>query len=146
NVQQTRIITKKTRRNFNISTEVLNTYGTITPIVEQSKQTSCTTLNTQISEIVVPQTPIIARQFSFGRFFSTQSNPDDKLNPTYKSIVKINYIDISNSIRWNIKRLEVEVETEDIANELYMNLNLCLSTLTQRPRNLLVFINPFGGR
>ncbi|CAF3532786.1 unnamed protein product [Adineta steineri] len=146
NVQQTRIITKKTRRNFNISTEVLNTYGTITPIVEQSKQTSCTTLNTQISEIVVPQTPRISRQFSFGRFFSTQSNPDDKLNPTYKSIVKINYIDISNSIRWNIKRLEVEVETEDIANELYMNLNLCLSTLTQRPRNLLVFINPFGGK
>ncbi|CAF0841111.1 unnamed protein product [Adineta steineri] len=146
NVQQTKIITKKTRRNFNISTEVLNTYGTITPIVEQSKQTSCTTLNTQISEIVVPQTPIISRQFSFGRFFSTQSNPDDKLNPTYKSIVKINYVDISNSIRWNIKRLEVEVETEDIANELYMNLNLCLSTLTQRPQNLLVFINPFGGK
>ncbi|CAF1113656.1 unnamed protein product [Adineta steineri] len=146
NVQQTRIITKKTRRNFNISTEILNTYGTTTPIVEQSKQTSCTTLNTQISEIVVPQTPRISRQFSFGRFFSTQSNPDDKLNPTYKSIVKINYVDISNSIRWNIKRLEVEVETEDIANELYMNLNLCLSTLTQRPRNLLVFINPFGGK
>ncbi|CAF0978520.1 unnamed protein product [Adineta steineri] len=146
NVQQTRIITKKTRRNFNISTEVLNTYGTITPVVEQSKQTSCTTLNTQISETVVPQTPRISRQFSFGRFFSTQSNPDDKLNPTYKSIVKINYVDISNSIRWNIKRLEVEVETEDIANELYMNLNLCLSTLTQRPRNLLVFINPFGGK
>ena len=63
-----------------------------------------------------------------------------------KTIIKINYVDVSNSIQWNIKNLELEIDTEDIANELYTNLNLCLSTLTQRPRHLLAFVNPIVGK
>jgi hypothetical protein len=145
NVQRTKSIPKKNKRNFTNSTEVFNTYET-TPIIDQSKQTSYTTLNSNTSELVSPQTPTARRQFSFGRFFSTQSNAESDGNLTPQTTIKISYVDVSNWIRWNVKRLEVEVETEDIANELYANLKLCLSTLQQRPHHLLAFVNPFGGK
>jgi len=145
NVQRTNSIPKKNKRNFTNSTEVLNTYET-TPIIEQSKQTSYTTLNSNISEVVSPQTPTARRQFSFGRFFFTQSNTENDGNLISQTTIKIIYVDVSNWIRWSVKTLEVEVETEDIANELYANLKLCLSTLQQRPHHLLVFINPIGGK
>jgi hypothetical protein len=38
------------------------------------------------------------------------------------------------------------MDTEDLANELYANLNLCLSTLKQRPHRLLAFVNPLSGK
>ena len=146
NVQQTTSISKKNRRNFNNSTEVINTYRTTTPITEQSRQTSYTTLNTNISGVVETPIPTPRRQFSFGRLFSAQPNTETEANLLCKATIKISYVDVSNWIRWNVKRLEVEFETEDIANELYINLNLCLSTLKQRPHHLLAFVNPVGGK
>jgi hypothetical protein len=124
----------------------------ITPVNEQSQQTSYTTLNTTISQLSASQTPIPTptpkprRQFSFRRFLSTQSNIDNETNFTSKIGIHINYVDVLNSIRWTVKTLKVELTSEDLATELYMNLNLCLSTLKQRPRHLLAFVNPFGGK
>jgi hypothetical protein len=92
------------------------------------------------------QTTLKRRQFSFGRFFSSPSNRDTEIIALYKTLIKIHYVDVSNSIRWNIKSLELEMDTEDIANELNLNLFLCLSTLKQRPRSLLAFVNPLSGK
>lgn len=86
------------------------------------------------------------RQFSFSRIFSSQTHFDTETDFLQKTVIIIKYIDVSDSIRWNIKRLKLHVETQDIANELYMNLNMCLSVLEQRPRSLLAFVNPFGGK
>ncbi|UJR33624.1 hypothetical protein I4U23_021059 [Adineta vaga] len=146
NVQQTKFKTRKIKRNFNISTDQINTFETIS-IAEQSKQTSCTTLNRSTSETNVPPTStILPRSFSLSRLFFGQLSIDTEANLVYKSTVKISYIDVSNSIRWSVKRLEFEVESEDVANELCVNLQLCLSTLTQRPSHLLAFVNPVGGK
>jgi hypothetical protein len=146
NVQQINATSNKNKRNFNNSNEIIDTNDTATQEFEQSKKTSYTTLNTAISEVAVPETPAIRRQFSFRTLFSIQTFAESELNLLSKTIIKISYVDVSNSIRWNIKKLEVEVETDDIANELYTNLNLCLSALTQRPHHLLVFVNPIGGK
>ena len=146
NVQQINLVSNKNKRNFNNNNEILDTNDTTTQAFEQSKKTSYTTLNTAISEVTVPETPAIRRQFSFKTLFSTQTLADNEFNFISKTLIRISYVDVSNSIRWNIKKLELEVETDDIANELYTNLNLCLSTLTQRPHNLLVFVNPIGGK
>jgi len=142
-VQQTQTIPNRNRKNFSDSYEVININDTTTPIIEQSLQTSYTTLNTNISEFLAPTTP---QQSGFGKLLSTQSFTCSETNSIFKTIVNINYVDISNSIRWNIKTLKLEFETEDIANELYANLNLCLSLLKQRPSHLLAFVNPFGGK
>lgn len=147
NVQQTQTISNKNRKNFDNITQITNTCDTTTPIFNQSLQASQTTLNTYASQTSASQTPTPRRQFNFGRFFSTQSATyDSEINLTAKTGIIIKYVEILNSIRWNIKRFQIDVKTEDVANELYTNLNLCLSTLTQRPRNLLAFINPFGGK
>jgi len=137
NIKQTVSVSKKnTTTNFSNSLQTPST-----PILEQSQQTSQITLTSDES-----QTTFQRRQFSFRRFFSLSSNQDNESILLHKTLIKINYVDVSNSIQWNIKSLELEMDTEDIANELYSNLHLCLSTLKQRPRRLLAFVNPLSGK
>jgi hypothetical protein len=144
NVKQTVSIPRKTTTNFidSLQTPSLELFGgslniRSTPILEQSQQT----LTSDSS-----QTTFKRQQFSFKKFFSLSSNQDNESILLHKTLIKINYVDVSNSIQWNIKILELEMDTEDIANELYSNLNLCLSTLKQRPRRLLAFVNPLSGK
>jgi hypothetical protein len=141
NVKQTVSRPKKYNSN-NLQTPSLNLSDrspTITtkPILEQSQETNHTASTSNSSQINFKR-----RQFSFGRFFSSLSTPDSESS----ILIKINYVDVSNSIRWNVKSLELEMDTEDLANELYANLNLCLSTLKQRPHRLLAFVNPLSGK
>jgi hypothetical protein len=145
-VQQTQIIPNRNRKYFNNNTNEFTYTNDTISTTELSQKASQTTLNTTISETVIPQTPTSSRQFDFRGLFSTQSCTDGQVNLLSKIGVNINYVDILNSIRWSIKTLKLEFKTEDIANELYVNLNICLSALTQRPRHLLAFVNPFGGK
>lgn len=112
-----------------------------TPILNRSQDTSQTVLTHSNS-----QNAFKRRQFSFTRLFTSSTNQDTDAILLQKTLVRISYVDVSNSIRWNIKSLEFELDTEDVANELYANLNLCLSTLKQRPRCLLAFVNPLSGK
>lgn len=112
-----------------------------TTTLEQSGESSRIILTPNDSKPFVKR-----RQLSFRRFFSSSSNSDSEAILLFRTLIKIKYIDVSNSIQWNIKCLELEMDTEDIANELYRNLTLCLSTLKQRPRRLLAFINPLSGK
>ena len=147
NVQQTKSLLERSKRNLYVSTDAIGISGMVTtPTSEQSKQASSTTLNTTSSEVLLTQTPISPRSFSFARFFRSQSSTDVAADSVSTSIVQITYVDVSNTIRWSVKRLELEVESEEGANELCANLNQYLSTLTQRPRRLLAFVNPFGGK
>lgn len=100
----------------------------------------------QSSQSTLTNHSLKSSQFSFARFFSLSTNTGGNSILLSKTLIKISYVDVSNSIRWNIKTLELEMDTEDIANELYSNLNLCLSTLKQRPRRLLAFVNPLSGK
>ncbi len=144
-VQQTQIIPNRNRKYFNNNNEFIYTNDAMS-ITEKSQKTSQTTLNQTVSEVVIPQTPASGRQFDFRRLFSTQTYTDGQANLISRVGININYVDVLNSIRWSIKTLKLEFQTEDIANELYVNLNLCLSALKQRPRHLLAFVNPFGGK
>jgi hypothetical protein len=148
NVKQTTSVPRKFTKSFSnsLQTPSLEISGRslndrTTPVLEQSRQTSHITLNSDGSQAVLQR-----RQFSFRRFFSLSTNTDNEAVLFFKTLIKINYIDVSDSIRWSIKSLELEMDTEDIANELYANLNLCLSTLKQRPRRLLAFVNPLSGK
>ncbi|CAF3403116.1 unnamed protein product [Rotaria socialis] len=145
-VQQLTKAPNKNKRNFNDNNEPIDRNIMVTTMNEPSKQTSCATLNTLVSENTIQQTPKIRRLGSRRRFFFNQSYIDGETDPIYKTVIKIRYVDVSNLVRWSVKKLEIEVETEDITNELYFNLNLCLSTLEQRPHKLLAFVNPFGGK
>ncbi|CAF1300897.1 unnamed protein product, partial [Adineta ricciae] len=137
---------RKRKRNVYISTDALTTFEPV-PITEPSAEGSHATLNKSTSEVVVvPSTPVLPRSYSLSRLFLGQKSTETEGHAEYKFAVKLSYIDVSNSIRWSIKRLEFEVESEDVANEVCVNLNLCLSTLKQRPRHLLAFVNPFGGK
>ena len=113
------------------------------PVIEQSLTDSNATLNTSTSIVTMTSLASTSRQFSFGRFFSTRTFEDTR---PWRNLVNISYIDVSHAIRWRIQRLTIEVETEDVANELCVNLNLCLSSLKQRPRRLLAFVNPLCGK
>ena len=142
--QTTQTFPRKFRKYFTNNKDLSNTNETTTPVNEGSSRP---TLYTNISEENIDsQTPVADRQSSFKRFFSSQTHLDSESNLITTTVIHINYIDVSNSIRWSVKRLKLYFETEDIANELHTNLNLCLSVLEQRPRNLLAFINPFGGK
>ncbi|CAF3737358.1 unnamed protein product [Rotaria sp. Silwood1] len=148
NVQQTISSPKKLNRNFSSSLPLSsleitnrNISPPNSPILEQSSETNRIILTSINSPIIFKR-----QQFSFRRFLSSLSNTDSDAILLYKTMIKIKYIDITNSIQWNIKCLELEMDTEDIATELYTNLNLCLSTLKQRPRRLLAFVNPLSGK
>jgi hypothetical protein len=145
-VQQTELLPNTNRKDLSYSNDTININEIGIPIIEQSQKTSQTTLNTNIPEVVIQKLPVPRCQFNFRRIFSTQSITDSEANFTLKTVIHINYVDISNSFQWNIRKLKLDIGTEDIANELYANLNLCLSVLKQRPQNLLAFVNPFGGK
>ena len=100
----------------------------------------------QFSEVIIARTPVLREQSNFRRFFSTQSYNRNQTELVLKTIININYVDTSNPIRWNVNKIMLDLDNEDMANELYVNLDQCLSTLKQRPRHLLAFVNPFGGK
>jgi hypothetical protein len=148
NVKQTVSLRKKYNKNLSLTPQTSsldisdkNTNSKTTSILEQSQHTSHITLSSNDSQIFSKR-----RQFSFRNFFSSSTNSNNENILLFKTLIKINYVDVSNSIQWTIKHLELEMDTEDMANELYANLNLCLSTLKQRPRRLLAFVNPLSGK
>ncbi|UJR29327.1 hypothetical protein I4U23_010539 [Adineta vaga] len=59
--------------------------------------------------------------------------------------LQFSYIDVSETFLWTIKRLEIELDSK-FAQQLCLLSNQCLSKLKNRPRNLLVFINPECGK
>ena len=147
-VKQAVALPKKVLRNLSnpIQSPSLDVSGRsisarTTPILGRSQDTSQTALTHSTS-----QNGFKRRQFSFTRLFSSSTNQDTDAILLHKTLIRISYVDVSNSIRWNMKSLELELDTEDVANELYTNLNLCLSTLKQRPRSLLAFVNPLSGK
>jgi hypothetical protein len=146
-IKQVQVSSNRDGDMLNSTYDLQNYSELAAPIEEESQQASQTTLKTQVSQLTVPPTPNRGRQYKFRRMFSTQSFADTERNFAIKTAIHIYYVDVSNSIRWNIKKLKIGIENEDIiSNELYTNLNLCLSSLKQRPRNLLAFVNPFGGK
>ncbi|UJR13631.1 hypothetical protein I4U23_000644 [Adineta vaga] len=145
NVKQTTSLPKKINQSFTQNlqptTSINASSERTTPTSEQSHDSSHITLSSNNSESIIKR-----RQFSFRRFFSSLSNQDGDAILLLKTTIKIDYVDVSDSIRWSIKTLELELKDEDLANELYTNLNLCLSTLIQRPHRLLAFVNPLSGK
>ena len=122
------------------------TFGTTDasmPVVEHSLVDSNPTLNTSTSVATLTSLASAGRQFSFARLFSTQTCQE---SVPWRNLVTLSYIDVSNATRWSVKRLTLEVETEDVANEVCINLNVCLSALKQRPHRLLAFVNPLCGK
>lgn len=142
-VQHCQVIWKNNRKKISASVDAVNDLGISTPALNQASQT---TLDTIVSEADISQVPIVNRQRSFARFFSTQSNVDNETTSKVKSLVKLSYVDVSDSVRWSVKRLELNFDTEALAKKLHASVKLCLSTLTQRPTRLLVFVNPLCGK
>ncbi|CAF0779218.1 unnamed protein product [Rotaria sordida] len=145
-VKQTNTRLNGNRKHSSDISEINNINFTRTSSIEQSRRTSYSTLSSLISTVTVPRISTIRRPPSLARLFSIQSRRDSEAHLMHKTLVKLSYVDVSNSIRWNIKRLEIEVDTKDIADTLQLKVNLCLSTLKQRPHRLLAFVNPFGGK
>jgi hypothetical protein len=144
NVKQTLLLPKNSNKNpsSGLQTPSLEISGTCTtPTLEQSEESAYITSTPTGSQVILKR-----RQFSFKRFFSSSSSKDSDAILLFKTVIKISYVDVSNSVRWNIKTLELEMDSEEIASELAANLNLCLSTLTQRPHRLLAFVNPLSGK
>ncbi|CAF1010634.1 unnamed protein product [Rotaria magnacalcarata] len=149
NVQQTTPLSRKSNKNLTQSVQTpsperstdRNTNSICTSILSQPGDTTQTTLTSNNSEVLFKH-----KQFSFRSFFSSLSNPNSGFTSLLKTLVKIKYVDVSNSIQWKVKSLELELDTEDVAYELYLNLNLCLSILKQRPHRLLAFVNPLSGK
>ena len=145
NVQQTVSLLSKAKNKADRSSleaSSRSTTASATPTIEQSQDTAqISTTPTGTHQVLLKRRP-----FSFGRFFSTQSKSSSEVILLSKTSIQIDYIDVSDSIRWNIKSLELEMDTEEVASELCANLNLCLSTLKQRPRRLLAFVNPLSGK
>lgn len=148
-VQQTTPLPKRFSKKLTQSLQTPSLEGSnrsVNPLtdastLEQSGQISYITFSTNESPVLFKR-----RQFSFRKFFSLPSNTDSETILLFKTLIKIKYIDVSNSTQWRIKCLELEMDTESIADELYSNLNLCLSTLRHRPRRLLAFVNPLSGK
>lgn len=137
NVEQIQCSTNKYQESFD---------DTKPPMTNSSPKSNKKPMKKQLSEVVLARTPMLRRQMNFGRFFSTQSSPNSQANIILKTKISLNYVNMSNSIRWNVNKIILDLDSEDAADELYVNLDQCLSTLKQRPRSLLAFVNPFGGK
>ena len=114
-----------------------------TPFFDQSQETNTSaSINSDQNQIQMKRRPYLLR-----RFFSIQSDKSTRsaaLLP--KTVIRLYFVDVSNLIQWKIKNLELLMDSEEIANELYAHLILCLSTLKNRPHRLLAFVNPLSGK
>ena len=146
NIQRKTSQSNQDNRYADNSSNVEERNKTTISTIEQSREASSTALNTNVLEPVRSQMSKAYRRDNLRKLFSTQSHRDMKTDLMFKSMIELNYIDASNSVPWKMKSLKLEFETEDVADNLYNNLNFCLSALKQRPHHLLVFVNPFGGK
>jgi hypothetical protein len=111
------------------------------------KQSRRSTMTGNSFEMNTPQSSSgTRRQSRFSRFLSLDSMLKSDEETIVKSLVNLSYVDVSNSIRWNIKHLNLEFDDKELAAQVCVNLNLCLAKLEQRPRRLLVFVNPQCGK
>ncbi|CAF3725610.1 unnamed protein product [Adineta steineri] len=78
------------------------------------------------------------------RISSKEISKDNKISSSQSTQVNLSYVDISESFLWTVKQIELEMDSTS-AQQLCSVLNQYLSKLKDRPRNLLVFINPECG-
>ena len=77
--------------------------------------------------------------------FTDESNKSNELSLSQSTQVHLNYVEITKSLLWTVKRLELEMDVE-AANKLSEILTRYLSKLTHRPRHLMCFVNPQCGK
>lgn len=63
-----------------------------------------------------------------------------------KTLIRLDFVDVSNLIQWKHRSLDIIIDSEVMATILFEKLQLYLSKLKQRPRSLLVFVNPLSGK
>lgn len=59
--------------------------------------------------------------------------------------IHLNFVAISESFIWTVKQIELQTDSK-AGNQFYLILNENLLKLKNRPRNLLVFVNPKCGK
>lgn len=59
--------------------------------------------------------------------------------------IEINYVQISESFLWNVQQMKIQMNSTS-ANEFCTLINEYLLKIADRPRNLLVFVNPNSGK
>ena len=147
NVVYVKSVSNRQQKHAFTSVDTMNSPDPSRDAMEKSQETLSTMLNKSRSEMNVAQPPARNQQFSWGTFLSRQTTINgSRTDLIRRSAIRLCYVDVSNSIQWHVKKLELELETETMAVDLYRNLNLCLSTLVERPRYLLVFVNPCCGK
>ena len=82
---------------------------------------------------------------SSGWASAEESKNSNELSISKSTQVHLNYVEITKSFLWTVKRLELEMDVE-AADKLSEILTRCLSKLTHRPRHLLCFVNPQCGK
>jgi hypothetical protein len=113
---------------------------------EPCQQTCETTISTSTCDKSISTASVTHRRFTFKSFISSLFSAKTSVNLNTKSIIKLCYVNVCESVRWNINRLDLHFETNKLAEDFSRNINLCLSTFIQRPHHLLVFINPLSGK
>jgi hypothetical protein len=79
------------------------------------------------------------------RLVTMASSDDNKaLSPDLPQ-VDVSYMDVSEAFLWTVNRLHLEMNSE-FARQLCSISNRYLSKLPNRPRHLLVFVNPKCGK
>ena len=144
-VEKTSVASRSVQQQFSNNSTMVTTTVRTKPLTTNIPKSHSRVFGRSISDMGIQRENRISRQTSLKKFLSKMSSSHSKTDCTTRAVVKISYIDVSNSY-WKIKRLELEVESDEVANELCTNLDNCLSTLKQRPHHLLVFINPSAGR
>lgn len=141
NVVYVKSVTNRQEKQAFTSDDTLNTKSISREAIEESQETLYTMLKKSRSDVNVKQ------QSSWGSHLSRQTTVNNS-RPDFTRIssVRLSYVDVSNSIHWSIKKVELKFDTETMAVDLYRNLNVCLTTLIERPRYLLVFVNPCCGK
>ena len=79
------------------------------------------------------------------RSSTQETNKNDKVSSSESTKVELSYVDISESFIWKLKRIQLDMDPT-LVQQLCLISSQCLPKLNNRPRHLLVFINPECGK
>ena len=97
----------------------------------------------QFERLVDENDDIVPEIIPLKELFSIQRI--DKRDSSESPNVELSYIDISEIYLWSIKRIQLKMDLT-VADQLIIVLPQLLAKLKNRPRHLLVFLNPQCGK
>ncbi|CAF1097835.1 unnamed protein product, partial [Didymodactylos carnosus] len=133
-------------QNANVNKDSTDSLRLSMPIINAEDQEALTSISPILTDKSTELSSESAPSMSHRAFAPIEEDTGIDDQEQKSKTCLLTYTDTKSPFRWILKRLVIELKTNEEADIFCMQLTKCLSMLKERPKHLLAFVNPLCGK